>query len=78
MPRTHLEVLTDRELEIFELIGRCNSIAQIAEQLNISLKTVDAHRANIKAKLNLSDAASLMRDAILWVELSKEPHHEPH
>lgn len=75
-PQTRLEVLTDRELEIFELIGRCRSISQISKQLHISPKTVDAHRGNIKTKLNLADAASLMREAILWIELAKEPHPE--
>ncbi len=76
-PQTRLQVLTDRELEIFELIGRCQSITEIAEQLHISPKTVDAHRGNIKAKLNLPDAQSLMREAILWIELAKEPESKP-
>ena len=75
-PQPRLEVLTDRELEIFELIGRCRSVSDISEQLHISPKTVDAHRGNIKAKLGLPDAATLMREAVLWVELPKEirPH----
>lgn len=68
-----LQVLTDRELEVFELIGRCYANSQISDQLNISPKTVDAHRANIKTKLNLPDAPSLLREAILWIELAKEP-----
>jgi DNA-binding NarL/FixJ family response regulator len=72
LPQSRLQVLSDRELEIFELIGRCRSISQISDQLNISPKTVDAHRGNIKAKLNLTDAASLMREAILWIELEKD------
>lgn len=63
-----LAALTDRELEVFELIGHCRTGIQIAEQLNISPKTVDAHRANIKSKLGLPDAPSLLRDAVLWVE----------
>ena len=75
--RSPLEILSDRELEIFELIGRCRSISQISEQLHISPKTVDAHRGNIKTKLNLTDAASLMREAILWIELEKESAPEP-
>lgn len=76
LPKTRLEVLTDRELEIFELIGRCQNVSEISDQLHISPKTVDAHRGNIKAKLNITDAASLMREAILWIELSQEPHPE--
>lgn len=65
-----LERLTDRELEIFELIGRGKSSGQIAEQLFISPRTVDAHRCNIKSKLGLPDAPALMREAVLWVELA--------
>lgn len=63
-----LDRLTDRELEIFELIGRGKANAQIAGQLKISSKTVDAHRSNIKTKLGLPDAPSLMRAAVLWIE----------
>jgi DNA-binding NarL/FixJ family response regulator len=70
--------LSDRELEIFELIGRCKTNAQIAEKLNISARTVDAHRSNIRAKLSLPDAPTLMREAVLWVELvGKGPNAEP-
>ena len=63
-----LERLTDRELEVFELLGHGKSTGQISEMLHISPKTVDAHRFNLKAKLSLPDAQSLMREAILWVE----------
>ena len=62
--------LSDRELEIFELIGRGKTNAQIAVQLHISPKTVDAHRTNIRSKLALPDSSSLMREAVLWVELA--------
>lgn len=64
-----LDCLSDRELEIFELIGLCRSSCQISGMLNISSKTVDAHRANIKAKLNLPDTPSLLREAVVWVEM---------
>lgn len=63
-----LERLTDRELEVFELLGHGKSTGQISDMLHISPKTVDAHRFNLKAKLSLPDAQSLMREAILWVE----------
>ena len=63
-----LRRLSDRELEIFDLIGRGHTNMQIAEKLHISVRTVDAHRTNIKGKLNLADGASLVRKAILWVE----------
>ncbi len=68
-----LNMLTDRELEIFEQIGRCMSSGQISDKLNISPKTVDAHRANIRVKLGLPDASSLLREAVLWVELATKP-----
>lgn len=63
-----LERLTDRELEVFELLGHGKSTGEISDLLHISPKTVDAHRFNLKTKLLLSDAQALMREAILWVE----------
>ena len=63
-----LERLTDRELEVFELLGHGKSTGQISDLLHISPKTVDAHRFNLKTKLVLPDAQALMRQAILWVE----------
>lgn len=60
--------LTDRELEIFEMIGRGHNTAAIAEKLNLSVKTVETHRANIKSKLGIKDAADLIRHAASWTE----------
>ena len=60
--------LTDRELEVFELIGRGLSIADIAIRLRVSAKTVETYRANVKSKLNLKDVNDLLRHALLWVE----------
>lgn len=68
--------LTDRELEVYELIGRGCPIAEIGARLGISPKTADAHRANIKAKLGYTDSVSLMRAAVLWVERGPEPSAE--
>jgi DNA-binding NarL/FixJ family response regulator len=59
-----LKVLTDRELEIFRLIGAGNSTSTIAEQLFLSPHTVDTHRENIKKKLGFKNAAELNRQAI--------------
>lgn len=70
--RSRLERLSDRELEVFALIGRGKSTSQIAEQLHISPRTVDAHRCHIRAKLGLPDSPSLVREAVLWVELNNE------
>ncbi len=65
--------LSDRELHIFTLLGQARSSREIAEQLHISIKTVEAHRANIKEKLNLRNAQELLRAAVCWVE--SENHH---
>lgn len=63
-----LEVLSDRELEVFELTGRGIATREIAERLHLSVKTVESYRARIKAKLNLSTAAELMQHAVQWVD----------
>lgn len=56
-----MQALSDREMEVFDRIGQGASSRQIAEQLGISVRTVDTHRANIIAKLKLDSAASLVR-----------------
>jgi DNA-binding NarL/FixJ family response regulator len=63
-----IEKLSDREFEIFQLIGQGKSTKEIARQLNLSSKTVDVHRGHIKEKLELKDATSLVRHAVRWVE----------
>ena len=60
--------LTQRETEIFGLIGQLYTNSEIAEQLDISIKTVEAHCANIKTKLELNSARALLKAAIDWVE----------
>ena len=60
--------LTDREFEIFQLIGQGKSTHDIAAQLGLSTKTVDVHRANIKGKLGITDGTQLVRHAVRWVE----------
>jgi len=62
-----LELLSDRELQVFQLLGRGFGTRQVAEQLNVSIKTVEAYRANIKDKLNLKSSAELVQHAIHWV-----------
>lgn len=61
--------LSDREFEIFQLIGEGKSKSMIADGLNISPKTVDVHKAHIREKLELEDAAAVLRYAIRWVEM---------
>ncbi len=63
-----LERLTDREMEVFELIGQAKSNHEISTQLGISPRTVDVHRAHIREKLNLEDGNALTRHAIRWIE----------
>jgi DNA-binding NarL/FixJ family response regulator len=63
-----IEKLTDREFEIFQLIGQGESSREIAKQLHVSPKTVDVHRGHIKEKLELKNATSLLRQAVRWVE----------
>jgi len=62
-----IKQLSDRELEIFQLIGDGFATHQIAERLHISIKTVASHRENIKRKLNLRDGEQLARFAIHWL-----------
>ena len=61
-----VELLTDRELEVFELIGNGLGTSDIAERLCLSPKTVDAHRQKIKRKLELDSSSELTRVAVQW------------
>ena len=63
-----IEKLTDREFEVFQLIGQGKSTRDIATQLHLSTKTVDVHRSHIKEKLDLKDVTALIRHAVRWVE----------
>lgn len=63
-----LGLLSDREFEVFELIGRGKSTAEIAGDLHLSTKTVEAHRAKIKEKLELKTMPELISFAARWVE----------
>ncbi len=63
-----IEQLSDREFEVFQLIGQGKSTRDIAAQLHLSTKTVDVHRSHIKEKLALTDTTSLIRHAVRWVE----------
>jgi DNA-binding NarL/FixJ family response regulator len=63
-----VDKLTDRELEVLQLIGEGTEVRDIAEKLHISPKTVEAHRGHIKEKLNLNNAREVARFAVQWVE----------
>ena len=58
--------LTDRELEIFRLIGEGHGTRQIADELHLSVKTIESHQAHIKEKLSLKNARELVQHAIEW------------
>jgi len=61
-------LLSDRQLEVFEMVGRGFDSHEIAEKLSLSAKTVDAHKANIRQKLGLASARELLMEAVRWVE----------
>jgi DNA-binding NarL/FixJ family response regulator len=63
-----VEQMSDRELEVFHLLGQGLETRQVAKAMNISMKTVQAHCANIKNKLKLTNAAELLREAVRWQE----------
>ncbi|NIO33172.1 MAG: response regulator [Gemmatimonadetes bacterium] len=66
LERSPIDALSDRELEVLELIGRGLTTRHIAKELHLSRKTVDTYRENLKAKLQLSTAAELVRFAVAW------------
>lgn len=66
-----LELLSDRELEVFELTGQGMATRDIAERLHLSVKTVESYRARIKNKLDLQNATELLQHAVQWVESAK-------
>ena len=63
-----LERLSDRELEVFRLLGQGVGTRQIAELLHLSISTVESHRARIKEELDVKSATELLQHAVKWVE----------
>jgi DNA-binding NarL/FixJ family response regulator len=63
-----IEQLSDRELEVFSLLGQGHETRRIAENLHLSVKTVQAYCARIKEKLNLANGTELLREAVYWHE----------
>lgn len=66
--QTPVELLSDRELEVFEMLGQGLGTRQIADALRVSIKTVQAYCARMKEKMNLGSATELLREAIRWHE----------
>lgn len=63
-----IDTLSDREMEVFQLIGNGFSTRQIATKLNLSVKTIDSYREHLKLKLHIEKGADLVRHAIQWVK----------
>ncbi|MGI6457351.1 MAG: response regulator [bacterium] len=62
-----IQHLSNREIEIFEFIGRGKSTREIADLLNVSVKTIETHRENIKRKLNIDNTNELIYRAVHWL-----------
>lgn len=71
------ERLSERELEVFELIGSGSSVAKIAAALHISVSTVETYRSRIKEKMNLTDSTELLQTAIRWNVLKSSSSQVP-
>ena len=67
MKATSTAHLTDREIEVLQLIGEGRTTAQIARKLHLSVSTVETHRAHLKQKLNVCNSPELARAAVEWV-----------
>jgi DNA-binding NarL/FixJ family response regulator len=71
--QTSIDQLSARELQVFELLGNGYTTRQVGNSLHLSIKTVETHRENIKAKLQLANGAELVRHAVQWVLERSEP-----
>ena len=77
-PRKYVQSpLSNREIEVFEMIGKGLATKQIAGRLGLSPKTIETYREHIKQKLKLSNATELTRNAVQWVlEQGRQPASE--
>ncbi len=73
-PVSSVDALTNRELDVLRLIGQGHSSKEIASRLDISMKTVEAHREHIRAKLKMNTNSELVQHAIHWVHSEGVPH----
>jgi DNA-binding NarL/FixJ family response regulator len=76
-PASLLERLSDRELEVFGLIGRGKTTREIAAAIGISIKTVETYRGHIKEKIGAHNGAELGRQAAAWVAREEAPQNQP-
>lgn len=63
-----MELLSDRELEVFQLIGNGFANREIAERLNLSVRTIDSYREQLKSKLHLDSSRALVHHATQWIK----------
>lgn len=70
-----IDRLSDRELEVVQLIGRGRTTREIAKNLNVSIKTIESHRAHLKEKLDLKNATELVQFCVQWVEQENAVNH---
>jgi DNA-binding CsgD family transcriptional regulator len=63
-----VDILTDRELEVFRLLGAGLSSREVADRMNLGVKTIGTYRDRVKQKLGIKTAAELIRRAVLWTE----------
>jgi DNA-binding CsgD family transcriptional regulator len=71
-----VETLSDRELEVLQLIGEGLTTRQIADRLNLSVKTIDTYREHLKSKLDIDSAVALLRYAVAW-SLNPDQESDP-
>ena len=71
--RSSIELLSDRELQVFDQLGQGIGTRQIAEHFHVSVKTIQEYCARIKDKLNLNNATELLREAVRWRESKGAP-----
>ncbi len=72
-PGSTMDLLSDREVEVFEMIGRGIGNSDVARKLHLSVKTIESYRARIKDKLGLKDANQLLQHALRWVQGGQIP-----
>lgn len=68
-----VELLSDRELEVFQMVGEGNGTRAIADRLNLSVKTIETYKSHIKSKLKLKDGTELIQQAVKWVMENRAP-----
>ncbi len=66
-------LLSDRELEVFQMVGEGNGTRAIADRLNLSVKTIETYKSHIKSKLALKDGTELIQQAVKWVMENRAP-----